>query len=425
MAEGHYIDVVWAHSVLEVAEVVAAVLGARLEMGGEPGRIVVTGAPDPDLRVVVGVANGDRGLPDRWTRRITIAHERSDAERRRWTQHLHRALTDRRDWTLTTPWGPSPHGVPSGRRGQTTGVPGCRVEFSEHRRGPKYRRRAARGVAERRLVAPVGSMAGPQRPVLSSSKRDTAVAAGARALQARCGSRVARFARGRSGYVRDRVCSRGGDRGARLLRRRGRAVVRRVRRPGAAADGHPDRATVPSRRERLRHAGRPESPRTGKCRAPTAAGRVDHRRRRRNVLRRCTQRRRHRHHPISAAHSVSDVLGRRCRPLSKLGRMDRDSPVPEISLPQRRDDVQDDGQETVQIDHRTHSKNRGREIVARRGSGTRRADGNARAGRPAKAGGAHLEEDGRPPRPDGGYRGSAAIPPRSCTGTIDLFTLMS
>ena len=101
MTEVDHIDVVGAHSVLEVAEVVAAVLGARMEMGGEPGRIVITGAPDPDLRVVIGLAINDRGLPERWTRRITITHERS-SERRRWTRHLHRALTERRNWTLTS-----------------------------------------------------------------------------------------------------------------------------------------------------------------------------------------------------------------------------------------------------------------------------------------------------------------------------------
>ncbi|MDV7246725.1 MULTISPECIES: hypothetical protein [Rhodococcus] len=102
MTEVDYIDVIGAQSVLEVAEVVAAVLGARMEMGGEPGRIVVTGAPDPDLRVVVGLAINDRGVPERWTRRITITHERSSDDRHRWTQHLHRALTERRDWTLTS-----------------------------------------------------------------------------------------------------------------------------------------------------------------------------------------------------------------------------------------------------------------------------------------------------------------------------------
>ncbi len=64
---------------LEVAEVVAAVLGARMEMGGEPGRIVVTGTPDPDLRVVIGLAINDRGLPERWTRRITITHDATNA----------------------------------------------------------------------------------------------------------------------------------------------------------------------------------------------------------------------------------------------------------------------------------------------------------------------------------------------------------
>lgn len=102
MTGNDHLDVVGAQSVLEVAEVVAAVLEARMEMGGEPGRIVVTGAPDPALRVVIELAIHDRGLPERWTRRITITHDRSSNERRRWTQHLHRALTERRHWTLTS-----------------------------------------------------------------------------------------------------------------------------------------------------------------------------------------------------------------------------------------------------------------------------------------------------------------------------------
>lgn len=101
MTEADHIDVIGAQSVLQVAEVVAAALGARMEMGGEPGLIVVTGAPDPDLRVVIGLAINDRGLPDRWTRRITVTHDRSGDERRRWAQHLLGALTERRDWTLT------------------------------------------------------------------------------------------------------------------------------------------------------------------------------------------------------------------------------------------------------------------------------------------------------------------------------------
>ncbi len=115
MTEVDGIDVVGAQSVLEVAEVVAAVLGARMEMGGEPGRIVVTGAPDPDLRVVIGLAINDRGLPERWTRRITITHDRSSDERHRWTQLLHRALTERRDWTLIVipDSSPNPHPPPS------------------------------------------------------------------------------------------------------------------------------------------------------------------------------------------------------------------------------------------------------------------------------------------------------------------------
>ncbi|RYE41918.1 MAG: hypothetical protein EOP24_34850 [Hyphomicrobiales bacterium] len=118
MTEVDYIDVVGAQSVLEVAEVVAAVLGARMEMGGEPGRIVVTAGSDPDLRVVIGLAINDRGVPERWTRRITITHDRSSDERRRWAQHLHRAVTERRDWTLTVipggpPNPPNPHSPPS------------------------------------------------------------------------------------------------------------------------------------------------------------------------------------------------------------------------------------------------------------------------------------------------------------------------
>ncbi|AWK76457.1 hypothetical protein CBI38_34245 (plasmid) [Rhodococcus oxybenzonivorans] len=115
MTEVDYIDVLGGKSVLEVAEVIAAVLGARMEMGGEPGRIVVTGTPDPDLRVVIGLAINDRGIPERWTRRITITHDRSGDECRRWAQHLHRAVTERRDWTLTVASGgpPNPHAPPS------------------------------------------------------------------------------------------------------------------------------------------------------------------------------------------------------------------------------------------------------------------------------------------------------------------------
>ena len=88
-----------------------AVLGARRQLGGEPGRIVVTEAPDPEPRVVIGLTINDRGLPERWTGRITITHDRSSDERRRWAQHLHRAVTERRDWTLTViPRGPpNPH----------------------------------------------------------------------------------------------------------------------------------------------------------------------------------------------------------------------------------------------------------------------------------------------------------------------------
>ena len=115
MTEVDYIDVVGAQSVLEVAEVVAAVLGARMEMGGEPGRNVVTEAPDPELRVVIGLTINDRELPERWTGRITITHDRSSDERRRWAQHLHRAVTEQGDWTLTViPGGPpNPHSPPS------------------------------------------------------------------------------------------------------------------------------------------------------------------------------------------------------------------------------------------------------------------------------------------------------------------------
>ncbi|MFD9667153.1 hypothetical protein ACFWAY_37045 [Rhodococcus sp. NPDC059968] len=115
MTEVDHIDVLGAQSVLEVAEVVAAVLGARMAMGGEPGRIVVTGTPDPDLRVVIGLAINDRGIPERWTRRITITHDRSSAERHHLAQHLHRALTERRDWALTVTSGgpPKPHPQPS------------------------------------------------------------------------------------------------------------------------------------------------------------------------------------------------------------------------------------------------------------------------------------------------------------------------
>ncbi|MFF2114923.1 hypothetical protein [Rhodococcus koreensis] len=97
-----HLDVLGGQSVLEVAEMVAAVLGARTAMGGEPGRIVVTEAPDPALRIVIELAIHDRELPERWARRITITHDRSSGKRRRWTQHLHRALTEHRDWTLTS-----------------------------------------------------------------------------------------------------------------------------------------------------------------------------------------------------------------------------------------------------------------------------------------------------------------------------------
>lgn len=111
-----YIEVVGAQSVIEVADVVAAVLGARIEMGGEPGRIVVTGAQDSGLRVVIGLAvdDPDRSVPDGvWTRRITITHERS-GERRRWARLLHTALTDRRGWALTLQCGgPDPSGTGS------------------------------------------------------------------------------------------------------------------------------------------------------------------------------------------------------------------------------------------------------------------------------------------------------------------------
>ena len=56
MTEVDHIDVVGAQSVLEVAEVIAAILGARMEMGSEPGRIVVTGAPI----LIFGLSSGWR-----------------------------------------------------------------------------------------------------------------------------------------------------------------------------------------------------------------------------------------------------------------------------------------------------------------------------------------------------------------------------
>ncbi|MBC2644543.1 MULTISPECIES: hypothetical protein [unclassified Rhodococcus (in: high G+C Gram-positive bacteria)] len=95
-----YIDVVGAQSVIEVADVVAGVLGARMEMGGEPGRIVVTGASDSGLRIVIGLAVDDRSASGTWTRRIAITHH-SDDERARWARQLHHALTARRGWVLT------------------------------------------------------------------------------------------------------------------------------------------------------------------------------------------------------------------------------------------------------------------------------------------------------------------------------------
>lgn len=101
MRSGDYIDVVGARSVIEVADVVAAVLGARMEMGGEPGNIAVTGTSDSGLRIVVGVAVDDRPTPGTWTQRIVITHQHSSHARRRWAHELHRTLTTRRDWVLT------------------------------------------------------------------------------------------------------------------------------------------------------------------------------------------------------------------------------------------------------------------------------------------------------------------------------------
>ena len=98
-----YIDVIGAQSVIEVAEVVAAVLGTRIEMAGEAGHLIVTTVSDPDLRVVIGLSIGDsdRAVPEMWTRRITITHQRTVADRHRWARHIHDALTARRTWTLT------------------------------------------------------------------------------------------------------------------------------------------------------------------------------------------------------------------------------------------------------------------------------------------------------------------------------------
>ena len=111
-----YIDVVGAQSVIEVAEVVAAVLGTRIEMAGEAGHLIVTTVSDPDLRVVIGLSigdgNSDRGVPEMWTRRITITHQRTAADRHRWARHLHDALTARRAWTLTLSFDEHP-GPPS------------------------------------------------------------------------------------------------------------------------------------------------------------------------------------------------------------------------------------------------------------------------------------------------------------------------
>lgn len=101
MRSGDYIDVVGARSVLEVADVVAAVLGARMEIGGEPGHIAVTGTSDSGLQIVIGLAADDHPAPGPWTQRIAITHQHSNDARARWAHHLHHTLTTRRGWVLT------------------------------------------------------------------------------------------------------------------------------------------------------------------------------------------------------------------------------------------------------------------------------------------------------------------------------------
>ncbi|MFF2114362.1 hypothetical protein [Rhodococcus koreensis] len=74
------------------------ILGAGTEMGGEPGRIIVTPTADRDLHVSLEFGPIDdtaRKAPDPWPRRITITHQSGAADRRRWTHHVCSALADR------------------------------------------------------------------------------------------------------------------------------------------------------------------------------------------------------------------------------------------------------------------------------------------------------------------------------------------
>ena len=97
-----YIDVIGARSVTALADVIAAKLGARSEMGGEPGRIIVTPMADRDLHVSFEFGRLDytaRRAPDLWTRRITITYQSGAADRRRWTHHAYDSLADRCGWS--------------------------------------------------------------------------------------------------------------------------------------------------------------------------------------------------------------------------------------------------------------------------------------------------------------------------------------
>ncbi|MDH6291914.1 hypothetical protein [Rhodococcus opacus] len=71
-------------------------LGARMEIGDEPGHIAVTRTSDPGLQIIIELAVDDHPAPGTWTRRIAITHQHSDDARRRWARHLHNTLTTRR-----------------------------------------------------------------------------------------------------------------------------------------------------------------------------------------------------------------------------------------------------------------------------------------------------------------------------------------
>jgi hypothetical protein len=97
-----YIDVTGAASVVEVADVVAAVLGGRAQVGGEPGTIVVTSAADHDLSLSIAlvVEDSDRAAPALWARRILVRHRRADV-RHHWTHHIYDSLVEHTNWGLT------------------------------------------------------------------------------------------------------------------------------------------------------------------------------------------------------------------------------------------------------------------------------------------------------------------------------------